>query len=179
MSRRATGRLGRVVYAHLSPGDDVFTEILEIAREEKIHTGLVLDITGGVSQVRMITPPNGALAHSPPEVIEMHGLGEVMGSGIIGHAERDFVSRDGHVRHEKGSPYLHIHLTAAANGETVTGHLIEGTLVRSVIPQSHFTIALAEVEGVELSMMLDETPSQDYPSGVLYHALRSVSTTRL
>ncbi|UKA60416.1 PCC domain-containing protein [Arthrobacter sp. FW306-2-2C-D06B] len=178
MSTIVTGQMGRVIYAHLAPGEDVYEAVIEIARTENISTGLVLDITGGASQLRLTLPKSArreSEASRPPEVIEVKGLAEVMGSGIIGQVKDDFVSADGHVRYKKGDPYAHIHVSAtAADGKTYTGHLVEGTLVRSVIAESHFTIALAEVEGVDLSLLVDSTPSNDYPAGVPYHRLRSV-----
>jgi predicted DNA-binding protein with PD1-like motif len=175
--RTVTGRMGRVIYAHLSPGEDVYEAVLAIARVEKISTGLILDITGGASQLRLTLPKaarSSEEGNRPPEVIEVKGLAEVMGSGIIGQVEDDFVSADGHVRYVKGDPYAHIHVSAtAADGNTYTGHLVEGTLVRSVIPESHFTIAVAEVEGVELSLLVESRALDDYPSGVPYHRLRA------
>jgi predicted DNA-binding protein with PD1-like motif len=175
MRTLATGRIGRIIFAHLAPGDDVYKAVIEIAQQEGIATGLVLDITGGASRLRL-TLPKGArgagVANRPPEVIEVVGLAEVMGSGIIGQVKDDFVSADGQVRYLTGEPYAHIHVSAtAADGKTYTGHLVEGTLVRSVIPQSHFTIALAEVEGVDLSLHVDSTAQDDYPAGVPFHRL--------
>jgi predicted DNA-binding protein with PD1-like motif len=172
----ATGRLGRVIYAHLDPGDDIYRAILEIARDEGIRAGVILDITGGASHLRMVLPRSATSADRPPEVIEVPGLAEVMGSGIIGHVENDFVSHTGDVTYTKGDPYLHVHLSATSNGLTYTGHLTEGTLVRSVISRSHFTIVIAEVEGVELSLLVDNTCSDSYPSGVPYHELRQLTT---
>jgi predicted DNA-binding protein with PD1-like motif len=170
----ASGRLGRVIYAHLSPGDDVYTAIMEIASENAVKTGLVLDITGGASQLRLALPASTTDEKTPPQIIEQKGLAELMGSGIIGQVEEDFVSADGHVQYKKGDPYLHIHLSATSNGVTYTGHLVEGTLVRSVISRSHFTIVLAEVEGVDLALRVEESTSRDYPSGIPYHELRVV-----
>jgi predicted DNA-binding protein with PD1-like motif len=178
MRKLATGRLGRVIYAHLAPGEDVYKAVIEIARDEQISTGLVLDITGGASQLRLTLPKaprEAGEGNRPPEVIEVQGLAEVMGSGIIGQVQEDFTSKDGHVHYAKGDPYAHIHVSAtASDGKTYTGHLVEGTLVRSVIPESHFTIALAEVEGVQLDLMVKSSASDDYPSGVPYHRLTSV-----
>jgi predicted DNA-binding protein with PD1-like motif len=172
MRKLATGRLGRVIFAHLAPGDDIYKAVLEIAQQEGIKAGVILDMTGAASQLRLSLPTGVTEAHRPPGMLEVSGLAEIMGSGIIGYASEDFVSADGHVRYQKGEPYLHLHVSATVNGQTYTGHLIEGTLVRSVIPRSHFTMAIAEVEGVELSMLVDTAATDDYPAGILYHELR-------
>lgn len=176
MRTLATGRLGRVIFAHLEPGDDIYKAVLEIAQQERIAAGVILDMTGAASQLRLSLPTGATEAHRPPGMLEMTGLAEILGSGIIGHAAEDFVSADGHVQYRKGEPYLHLHVSATINGQTFTGHLIEGTLVRSVIPQSHFTMAIAEVEGVELSMLVDTNATGDYPAGVLYHELRETGS---
>jgi predicted DNA-binding protein with PD1-like motif len=147
---------------------------MEIAREQGVKTGLILDITGGASQLRLSLPVSTTDEKTPPQLIELSGLAEVMGSGIIGQVEEDFVSGDGHVQYKKGDPYLHIHMSATSNGVTYTGHLVEGTLVRSVISRSHFTIAIAEVEGVDLALRVEESASEHYPSGIPYHELRAV-----
>ena len=170
----ATGKLGRVVFAHLAPGDDLYKAVLEIAKEQSIHTGVILDMTGAASQVRLSLPTRETPANKPAQVITEVGLVEFIGSGVIGQTKVDFVNGDGEVRYNAGDPYLHLHLTATVNGKTYTGHLIEGTLVRSVIPQSHCTIAIAAVEGIELDLLLDTDCTDDYPSGVLYHDLRQV-----
>jgi predicted DNA-binding protein with PD1-like motif len=169
----ATGRMGRVVYARLAPGDDLYKAIIEIAQQEQIKTGLVLDITGAATNLRVSLPKDATDGTRPPKVLEVEGLAEIMGSGIIGQVKGDFLSADGEVRYTKNEPYAHIHVSATVNGQTYTGHLVEGTLVRSVIPQSHFTIALAEVEGVDFFLNVDETSSQDYPAGVPYHELKA------
>jgi predicted DNA-binding protein with PD1-like motif len=164
----ATGRMGRVVYARLAPGDDIYKAILEIVQQEQIKTGVVLDITGAATKLRVTLPTAATDGTRPPQVLEVDGLAEIMGSGIIGQVKNDFLSGDGEVRYTKNEPYAHIHISATVNGQTYTGHLVEGTLVRSVIPQSHFTIALAEVEGVDFFLNVDNTSSEDYPSGVPY-----------
>lgn len=167
----ATGRLGRVVFARLGPGDDVYRAIIEIVQDQGIRSGVVLDLTGAATRLRLSLPKSPTAGTKPPQILEIDGLAEILGSGIIGHVEDDFVSGDGEVRYVKGEPYAHIHVSATVNGKTYTGHLVEGTQVRSVIPQSHFTIALAEVEGVDLSLRVDRSTTDDYPMGVPYHSL--------
>jgi predicted DNA-binding protein with PD1-like motif len=171
MRTTATGRLGRVVFARLAPGDDIYRSIIEIAQAEGIQAGVVLDMTGAATRLRVALPKSTTDGEKPPQILEVDGLAEIMGSGIIGRVEDDFISADGEFRYIKGEPYAHIHVSATTNGKTYTGHLVEGTLVRSVVPHSHFTIALAEVDGVDLALNVDNSATEDYPAGVPYHTL--------
>jgi predicted DNA-binding protein with PD1-like motif len=173
------GRLGRVLFVRLAPGDDLYDAILEVAAQEKIRTGVVLDVTGAATSLRLALPSEPTEGHLPPGIVELHGLAELMGSGIIGHVEQDFVSADGRVAYRAGDPYLHLHVSATVNGVTYTGHLVEGTRVRSIVENSHFTIVLGEVEGVDLAIRVDPATSQHYPSGVPYHEIRSVGRNEL
>jgi predicted DNA-binding protein with PD1-like motif len=169
------GRLGRVFFARLAPGDDVYRSVIEIAKSEGIRAGVVLDMTGAATRLRVSLPKSSTAGERPPQVLEVDGLAEILGSGIIGRVENEFVSADGEVRYLEGEPYAHIHVSATVNGETYTGHLVEGTLVRSVIPTSHFTIALAEVEGIDFALDVEKSLSEDYPSGVPFHTLAPLS----
>jgi len=166
----ATGKLGRVVFARLAPGDDLYRAVIEIVQSEDISSGVVLDMTGAATKLRLQLPRTATTGERPATVLEVDGLTEILGSGIIGRVVDDFVSGDGEVHYHAGEPYAHIHVSACVNGETHTGHLVEGTLVRSVVPESHFTIAIAEVEGVDLALRVAPA-TDDYPGGVPYHTL--------
>lgn len=77
-----------------------------------------------------------------------------------------------------GSPYVHVHIDVTNGDYAIMGHLEEGTIVRSLYPRSHFTIAMASVEGVALRLLEDDEARRAnpdrFPVGVLYHELAEV-----
>lgn len=178
MRQIATGRLGAVHFVRLAPGDDLYLSIIEVAREKRIRAGVILDLTGAATNLRLSVPTDSSDGSRPGKIIDIAGLTEVLGSGVIGLVENDFVSKDGEVTYRAGDPYAHIHVAATVGSHTYSGHLVEGTLVRSVMPKSHFTIAIAEVEGVDLSLHVEHNGNPDYPGGVPYHELSTSEAKR-
>lgn len=174
MKSIATGSIGRIIYAHLEPEEDLYQAILDIAETEKINAGLVLDITGGLSRVRLSMPIEAGPVESAPGVIELEGLTEAMGSGIIGRTIDSWSSEKSGIENVAGQPYAHVHMSVTTAGQTHTGHLIHGCKVRSVHPNSHFTIVLAEVEGVNLEFRSSEETASDYPHGIPFHRLEQL-----
>jgi len=170
----AHARLGRVIYAQLSPGEDLYEAIKEVVRREKIKTGLVLSITGGLSKVRMSMPVKQESVESTPGLIELSGTAEASGHGLIGQTMDSWASPSSGIFNQAGEPYVHVHLTVTVAGKTYCGHLIEGCVVRSLVEKSHFTIALAEVEGAVLNFCVNRTTTAAYPSGIPYHELIEV-----
>ena len=174
MKTVAVGKLGRIVYAHLEPEEDLYEAILRIAEEQNIQTGLVMDITGGLSRVRLSMPVEGGPVESAPGIIEFEGLTEAMGHGIIGRTVDSWSSEKSGIENVAGRTYAHVHISVTSAGRTHTGHLIEGCKVRSVHPISHFTIVLAEVEGVDLEFRCSEETAADYPRGIPIHRLEQL-----
>jgi predicted DNA-binding protein with PD1-like motif len=134
-----------VIYAQFEPGEDLLEGIKLVARERKIETGVVLSITGGLTQARLSSfPAAGPIETTAIDYYTIPGPLEASGHGIIG------VDQSTH------EPYVHVHLTVASRQETVMGHLEPDTIVRALIPRSKFTIALGRAEGVRLDQFVDE-----------------------
>jgi len=165
--------MGKIVYAHLEPGEDLYQALMEVVETEDIKTGLVMDITGGLTEVRLSMPTHGYLRHKHvPGVIEMDGLSEVSGHGIIGRGMADWSFPFGGIENVKDKPYLHVHLSVTAQGVSHTGHLIDGCRVMGNPDEapSHFTVVLAEVDGVNLEFHATEK-TERYRHGLAYHKL--------
>lgn len=169
----ARGKLTDVVYAQLKPEEDLYLALLDIARQEGIETGLVLDITGALSRVRLSLPLKTGEAGQLPGVIELEGMFEASGHGIIGRTLDTYDGGASGIINRQGEPYIHVHLTVTQADKTYCGHLIDGCRVRSVHPKSHFTVVLARVEGVELNFRVSEERTPTYPRGIPYHELRA------
>lgn len=178
MKTLATGRIGRVIYAHLEPEEDLYEAILATAERENIRTGLVLDITGGLSKVRLSMPIESGPVDSAPGIIELEGLTEAMGSGVIGQTIDSWSSDKSGIANVAGQPYAHVHMSVTTAGQTHTGHLIHGCHIRSVHPISHFTMVLAEVEGVNLEFRVTEETTDNYPQGIPIHHLEQLEALR-
>jgi hypothetical protein len=76
----------------------------------------------------------------------------------------------------------------ANRAATIMGHVEPGTIVRSLISRSKFTIALAAVAGVQFEMHEEERPAdarpfenwrddRGWPVEPLYHVLRETATS--
>jgi predicted DNA-binding protein with PD1-like motif len=150
-----SGRFGRVVYAHLEPEEDLYNSIVAVAREMGIKTGLVLSVTGALSRARLATAvePGGKA-----QIVELEGQIACHGTGLIGETLDPSTAEQ--------TPYVDVHCTLCNGGPVREGHLLEGSTVYS----GHFTIALAEADGVELELHRTE---QIDGQQVLVHKLRS------
>ena len=167
MVKHVAGRLKEVIYAHFEPNEDLMKGIKQVVVERKIETGLVLSITGGLVKARMSYFPHaGPLDSTPIDFYDIPGPLEASGHGVIGMKVSD------------GSPYVHVHLDVTNGDYAIMGHLEEGTIVRSLYKRSHFTIAMASVEGVAFKLLEDEAARkaspEKFPVGVLYHELAEV-----
>jgi predicted DNA-binding protein with PD1-like motif len=169
----ARARVTDVIYAQLSQDEDLHDAIIEIAKRERIETGLVLNIVGGLKKARLSMPVKPTEVEAQPGIREWEGgVMECSGVGIIGSTLETFDgSATSGVVHQAGEPYLHVHLTVTVGGQTFMGHLIEGCMVRSLSKQSHFTIALAKVEGARLNSKLSKERTAKYPNGFPVHEL--------
>ncbi|WP_210495310.1 PPC domain-containing DNA-binding protein [Microvirga antarctica] len=168
----AHARVTDIIYAQLSPDGDLYNEIMEIARRENIKTGFILNIVGGLRKARLSMPVEATVTDAPPGVREFEGLMECSGVGTIGQTLETYDSEGtSGILYKAGDPNLHIHMTITVAGETYMGHLIEGCLVRSLHPKSHFTIVLAKTEGATLNFKVSRETTERYPRGIPIHEL--------
>lgn len=169
----AKAKIGEIIWAQLDPDGDLYDEIMEICRREKIESGVVLNIVGGLRKARLSMPVNATDPEAQPGVIELSGMMECSGFGTIGRTidTYDSESTSGIVYHA-GTPNLHIHLTVTQAGKTYMGHLIHGCQVRSLHRKSHFTIVLARTEGAILDFRVSAETTAKYPKGIPIHDLR-------
>ncbi|MBM3510674.1 MAG: DNA-binding protein [Alphaproteobacteria bacterium] len=171
----AHAKVTDVIYAQLSTDADLYKEIMEIAKRENIKTGLVLSVVGGLRAARLSMPVKATDPDSPPGVLELKGMMECSGFGHIGHNLDTYDSaKTSGIYYKEGEPHLHVHLTVTHAGTCYMGHLIEGTIVRSLHPKSHFTITLAKTEGAELFMRVSKERTEKYPRGIPTHDLQQV-----
>jgi predicted DNA-binding protein with PD1-like motif len=80
----AKARIGEVIWAQLDPDGDLYDEIMEICRREKIESGIVLNIVGGLRKARLSMPVNQTDVEAQPGVLELSGMMECSGFGTIG-----------------------------------------------------------------------------------------------
>lgn len=165
------GKLGKIVFAQLSPGADLYNSIVDVCKAEQIETGLILNITGALTRTRLSTPVRKDRVEAPPEFIELEGLAEATGTGYIGRSVDSWKSDVSQITITEGDPFLHVHLVVCVGGETHCGHLIEGCLVRSLHPKSHFVVVIADTEGIDLSFHRDDNTVETYPNGLPYYEL--------
>ncbi|MGQ0662806.1 MAG: PPC domain-containing DNA-binding protein [Pseudomonadota bacterium] len=171
----ARAKITDVIYAQLSPDGDLYKEIMEIAKRENIKTGMVLNVVGGLRKARLSMPVKATEPSAPPGVLELEGMMECSAFGTIGQ-NLDTYDSEGTsgILYKKGEPNLHVHVTVTHAGKTYMGHLIEGCVVRSLHPKSHFTIVLAKTKGAVLNFRVSKERTDRYPKGIPIHDLQSV-----
>ncbi|TYO60868.1 DNA-binding protein [Bradyrhizobium hipponense] len=170
------GKIEEVIYAQLGLGDDLLRGIWDVCAQNDVKTGLLLDATGCMRNLRL-----HAIAPGAPFGInfaEIPGYVEVSAHGIIGIGSVPDKSvkpppeilRSSHETGfggagfvGDGAPYCHVHITGSNSKETICGHLLEG----SIIGTQYFQIVIAKVSGVVLKATWDK---RGYPEGY-YHEL--------
>ncbi|MBI2906655.1 MAG: DNA-binding protein [Chloroflexi bacterium] len=173
MATHYSGKISEVIYAHMDPGEDLVKSIFNICKECDIQTGLVMSITGALQHTRILVFTPTSVTKHETEVIDIPGEVEISGHGILGRVYAPEMgstpfSNPGYVH---GEPYLHIHATCTSAHQTLCGHLLEGTLVSTRHPKSHFTIVLGKVEGVKLQMTCDPAVERAHFSKGIFHRL--------
>lgn len=175
------GKIEEVIYARLERGEDFLRALWDICKQNDVKTGILLDATGTLDNVRLMRFPN------PPreaegdyigiDFVNIEGPLEVSGHGIIGmgwvpdnlpppqgitgNPNDTGFGAAGFQGHE--TPYFHVHITVSNAFETVCGHLLEGshtsTDKKNIVHAglSHFTVAIAKVSGVVLRATQDKT----------------------
>ncbi|MEJ8570485.1 PPC domain-containing DNA-binding protein [Microbaculum marinum] len=168
----AKAQMGEVVWAQLDRDADLYDEIIEICRREEIRSGVVLNIVGGLYKARLSLPIVSTSFEAQPGILELEGMMEAQGIGTIGYTVDTYDSskKSGIVYHA-GEPNLHIHMTVTHEGKSYMGHLLQGCLVRSLHPRSHFTIVLAKTPGAVLNFRVSEEKTETYPNGIPIHDL--------
>jgi predicted DNA-binding protein with PD1-like motif len=162
-----SGKLSELIYVRLDKDQDLLAAIKQAARDHDIKTGVVLDITGGLTKARLQKFPSKVHAeHVRVGVVELEGPMEATGHGIIGMTR----GSGGIGEYKDGEPYVHVHMVVTSADETICGHLMPGTFVRSHLEVSHFTIVLAKAEGVELAAAFQQTADG---KGRIYHDLQT------
>ena len=157
MASTISGKFGEIIFARLEPREDLRQGLLRVIKEKDIKSGVILSITGALEKARVHRFLEVGAPTVQVGIIDVPGPLEASGHGIIGRFEAPefgeapvvFGEAMGH-----DEPYLHVHLTLASAKETVCGHLLDGTTIRSNYPKSHFTVIIARIEGAMLKMMV-------------------------
>ncbi|HZY66982.1 MAG TPA: PPC domain-containing DNA-binding protein [Devosia sp.] len=166
MPTSVTGKLSELIFLRLDKGQDLLQAIKDAAVEHDIKAGVVIDITGSLTKARVQKfMSNSHDASARIGVVELEGPLEASGHGIIGTTE----GSGGIGEYKDGEPYVHIHVTLTSSETTICGHLMPGTLVRSHLEKTHFTIVLAKAEGVSMKAAFEATPDG---KGRIYHDLQ-------
>ncbi|MFC2067079.1 PCC domain-containing protein [Chloroflexota bacterium] len=155
MASTISGKLTEIILARFEPGEDLRTGLLSVIKEKNIKSGVVLSITGALERAVLEHFPRVGEPSIRLELIDVPGPLEVSGHGIIGQVDapafgnKAFGLGDDFVH---GEPYLHVHLTVTSARETICGHLMNGSPVRSAHSISHFTVILGRIEGAMVKM---------------------------
>ena len=172
MSLTVSGKLSEIIFARLEPGEDLRRGLLAVIKEKDIKSGVILSITGALERATLQRFPRLGEGDVVIELVSVPGPLEVSGHGIIGQVEAPdygdapFGVGDDFVH---GEPYLHVHLIVTSTNETICGHLMDGSPVRSSHLVSHFTVIIGRIEGAMVKMVGEPGPGS--VSSRLHHEL--------
>ncbi|MGY2843529.1 putative DNA-binding protein with PD1-like motif [Bradyrhizobium sp. USDA 4509] len=178
------GKIEEVIYAEILPGEDFLQAVWDICKENDIKTGLLLEATGYLMNLRIHRYPHerrpgtGFGGVDFTDITGSQGF-EITATGIIGlgwvpdksvtpgpvltrlggHSGFGAIGFEGHE-----TPYANINVVGTNAAETVCGHLMEGCPSYSPAEDhpewdpdvpTHFTIVIAKVSGPLLRATLD------------------------
>ncbi|QQN65439.1 DNA-binding protein [Bradyrhizobium diazoefficiens] len=173
-----SGKIEEVIYAQLERGEDLLRGIWDVCTQNDVKTGILLDATGCLNEVRVHKISEDPTAFAGVDFPEIPGYLEVSAHGIIGMGwvpDKSVTPPPGLIRssHDTGfgaagfvgheTPYCHIHITASSSSQTICGHLLEGSTVCS----QYFEVVIAKVSGVILKAVWEKG---EYPAAY-YHEL--------
>ena len=125
---------GRCLLARLDHGAEIILQITELAKSEKIETGIISAV-GALS--------GAELAYYDQDTLE---YGKIPVSGPV-----ELVSCSGNISLRDGQPFVHAHAVLAdRDGKTVAGHLTQGIIFAA-------EICLQELSGRPLKREPDPT----------------------
>lgn len=167
MIKCVSGKFSEVIYVQIEKDADLLEALRQAAIENNIATGLVIDITGGLLKANLQIFK--AKSHDPKirvSYVEVEGPLKATGHGLIGMTQ----GTGGMGDYRDGEPYVKVHMVVSSADEIYCGQLMPGTIVRSHLEVSHFTVVLAKVDHVSLTAAFQETEDG---KGRIYHDLRA------
>lgn len=161
MPTTISGNFTEIIFARFDVGEDVRQGLLKVIKDKDIKSGIVLSITGALEKARLHRFREVGAPSVTTETVELGGPLEASGHGIIGQLEAPGFGKtpfgsEGEFIH--GEPYLHVHLTATSAEQTICGHLMDGAIVRSMHPTSHFTVVIGRIGGAGIKMIGEPMP---------------------
>ncbi len=129
------GRIGRVFALRFRDGEAVYAGVQEVARREKIDSGVVVAV-GGARRGRVVVGPRRTEGPIEPMLAEFDDARELVGVGTLHLAD--------------GEPSLHLHAATGRGGETLVGCPREGLDAFLILE-----VFIIEVTGLGASRRVD------------------------
>jgi predicted DNA-binding protein with PD1-like motif len=142
--RKATGQLGQVIVLRLPPGADVYNTLKEVARQEKIASGVILS---GVGSLREITLRNVRLFPDRFPIQDRHRIYTPRAEPL------ELLALTGNVSQRGSEVHVHAHAVVSSGlegGATHGGHLVEGCIVLSTVE-----IVICAIHGMTMVREMD------------------------
>ena len=134
----ASGKIGRVVVARLSEGDDLYACIESLAAKENIRCAALIAV-GGLRKAKVVVGPKNPRGPIEPQFRQFDDAREIVGAGTI------FPDED------TKAPKMHFHAGIGRGKETIVG-CPRGD-VASVF--CVLEVVILEIEGVNARRELD------------------------
>lgn len=142
--RQAKGELGQVIALRLPPGADVHATLVEVARREKIASGLILS---GLGSLRQVILRNVRLFPRGFPIQDRHRIYAPKTEPM------ELLALSGNISRRDGEVHVHVHAVVSSGleeGLAYGGHLLEGCLVFSTVE-----IVLCSIRGMTMIREMD------------------------
>lgn len=142
---KVTGKPGRIIIASLAPGSQLTDSILEICRQEKIETALILSFIGTVNELYLRNPRDTTVL---PVTNEAEFSLQV--DTMVLKRQMEILSVQGNVTTFEGELFLNLHgLFSEAGGIVHGGHIFRATI------WSQGELFLQEINGAKVDRERD------------------------
>ena len=142
--RKAKGELGQIIALRLPPGADVYMALEEIARKERIASGLILS---GLGSLREVTLRNVRLFPKEFPIQDRNRIYTPKAEPM------ELLALTGNISQRDGEVHVHAHAVISSgleDGRVYGGHLLEGCIVFTTVE-----VVLCSIHGMAMVRKID------------------------
>jgi len=129
------GRIGRIIVARFDDGEDLMTGMLNVAKEKRINSGIVL-LLGALRKAEVVVGPKEPIVPPEPNWYSFSDGREIAGIGTIFP--------------QGGEPKLHLHSTCGRGEKVVLGCIRKISEIFLIVET-----VIIEILGVEAERKID------------------------
>ena len=142
--RQAKGELGQIIALRLPPQSDVYAVLEEVARKEKIASGVILS---GLGSLRQVTLRNVRLFPKAFPIQDCHRI------YMPKEEPLELLALTGNLSQREGRVHVHAHAVVSSGleeGLVYGGHLLRGCIVFSTVE-----VIICSIRGLTMVREMD------------------------